>query len=116
MSIGQFEGIEHSSNTGIAASLEERQLTRHIALTLNQRLAPSRAEAISALLASAESCAETERVSSSIGRQVLRRYSFDSDWVCLYGTLEEKNSESLCSTLSAIFAIPLAVMPAISVC
>jgi len=106
----------NSSNTGIAASLDDMQLTRHVALTPNHRLAPIRAEAISALLASAESCAETARVASSIGRQVLRRYSFDSDWVCLYGTLEEKNSESLCSTLPAILAIPLAVMPAISVC
>jgi hypothetical protein len=70
----------NSSNTGIAASLEDMQLTRHVALTPNQRLAPIRAEAISALLASAESCAETARVASIIGRQVLRRYSFDSDW------------------------------------
>ena len=90
------------------------QLTRHVALTPNQRLAPILAEAISALLASAESSAETARVTSSVDRQVLRRHSFDSDCVCLYGTLE--NSELLSSTLPAIFAIPLAVMPAISVC
>ena len=50
----------------------------------------------------------------SIGRQVLRRYSFDSDWV--YRTLKEKHSESLSSTLPAIVALPLAVMPAISFC
>jgi hypothetical protein len=43
----------NSSTTCIAASLEEMQLTRHIALTPNQKLAPIRAEAISALLASA---------------------------------------------------------------
>jgi len=66
MSIGHLTASSSSSKTGIAASLEEMQLTRHIALTPNQRLAPIRAEAISALLASAESCAETARVASSI--------------------------------------------------
>ena len=92
------------------------QLTRHVALTRIKDLHRSVPKRFRHFLASAESCAETARVASSIGRQVLRRYSFDSDWVCLYGTLEEKNSESLCSTLPAILAIPLAVMPAISVC